>query len=276
MHELVSLKNVGKAYLGKTIFRNVNMSIDINKPTVIMGENGCGKSTLLKIIAGILSCTEGEVIHRQKNKISYMPDRFPKLPFNVENYLFHMGSIQGIPRKEVNNYINIKFNHLNMPQSFRKQKIYNCSKGTLQKINVLQALITKPDLLVLDEPFSGLDENSVDSLFELLNEIIENNTAVILSCHEKSLAQKITNDFFIFKEQQCYRSSDFSNCFCVKFADNKHDNKFDLIIDGTISINKTSELYEALIEKDQLKEILLFLFAKGYEIHSVNPIIDFD
>jgi len=104
-----------------------------------------------------LECTEGEIKYNRKIKISFIPDRFPKLPFNVESYLMHMGKIQGLSTKYINDYISEYFRHLNMPEDFRKTKISKCSRGTIQKVNILQALITKPDLLILDEPFSELD-----------------------------------------------------------------------------------------------------------------------
>jgi len=202
MQEIVTVKNLEKSYSGRIIFRNVSMTVRRNEPIVIMGENGCGKSTLLKIIAGVLSCTEGEVKYCPKAKISFVPDRFPKLPFTVENYLMHMGKIQGLSTSLINSYIDEYFCYLNMPTEFRKTKISNCSKGTIQKVNILQALITKPDLLVLDEPFAGLDEDSEENLLELVHKLASDGVAIILACHEKKLAQRITNNIYIFAEKE--------------------------------------------------------------------------
>ena len=174
-----------------------------------MGENGCGKSTLLKIIAGVLSCTEGTIKYRPNIKISFIPDRFPKLPFSIENYLMHMGKIQGLSADSIDDYMNEYFNLLNMPMDFRETKISKCSKGTIQKVNILQALITKPDLFVLDEPFAGLDEDSEEAFFELIHKLISDGVAIILACHEKKLAQRITDNIYIFTEKECHISKGF-------------------------------------------------------------------
>jgi len=269
MQEIASIKDLGKSYSGRVIFHKVNMTVKQNEPIVIMGENGCGKSTLLKIIAGVLSCTEGEIKYRPDIKISFIPDRFPKLPFSVENYLTHMGKIQGLSESYINDYINEYFSLLNMPTDFRKTKISKCSKGTIQKINILQALLTKPDLLVLDEPFAGLDEDSEDNFIELIHSLVFDGVAIIIACHEKKLAQRITDNIYIFAEKQCHISSRFIEQYYVKFLDNgdvfKHDNLF---IHCSI---KADGYYEALVEKHNLAEVLGLLLSQGYEIYSVNP-----
>ena len=198
MSELVSLNSVGKSYAGQLVFCNATMSITTSKPTVIMGNNGCGKSTLLKIIAGVLAHTDGEIIRTPNIKISFMPDRFPKLPFKVGEYLMHMGRILGLSDVYVKKYMSSQFDYLGIPKNIKEQKIYNCSKGTIQKINIMQAFISEPDLLVMDEPFSGLDESSVNRFVELLKKTPQGKMAVILSCHEKLLAQQLTDDLFVF------------------------------------------------------------------------------
>lgn len=203
MREIVSIKNLGKSYSGRVIFHKVNMIVKQHEPIVVMGENGCGKTTLLKIIAGVLACSEGEIDCHPKTKISFVPDRFPKLPFSVESYLMHMGQVQGLTASRVNDYISEYFNLLNMPEEFRKTKISKCSKGTIQKVNILQSLITKPDLLILDEPFAGLDEDSKDSFVALLQKLASDGTAIVMACHDKNLAQRISDNIYIFAEKQC-------------------------------------------------------------------------
>jgi len=198
---LIELKNVGKSYSGNLVFGGVSMSIGAGDAIVVMGSNGCGKSTLLKIIAGLLACSDGEITFAPRIKISYVPERFPRLPFKVQDYLLHMGSIQGLSAGEINAYIAEKFKELNIPDNIKRQNLKNCSKGTVQKINIMQALITKPDLLVLDEPFSGVDEKSIDRVVELFAELARNKTAVVLSCHEKDLARKVTENIFLFENQ---------------------------------------------------------------------------
>jgi len=273
MNSLVSLKNVSKMYADKLIFCNVSMSVKTAKPIVIMGKNGCGKSTLLKIIAGVLRHTEGEISRMPKIKISYMPDRFPKLPFKVWGYLRHMGRIQGISDMDIKNYVDMQFEYLSIPKNIMEQKIHKCSKGTIQKINIMQAFMSKPDLLVVDEPFSGLDEGSIDRLIELLAETAQNETAIILSCHEKVLAQRVTDNLFVFDGQKLIKSSFALDCMRIKFIAKTNEAKFDYLAEKTISIIKTDKMHEVLVEKDNMKEVLFLLLENGHEVYSVNPVI---
>jgi len=192
---IVSIKNLKKSYSGRVVFQNLNIEISRHELFVIMGENGCGKSTLLKAVAGMISYS-GEISYSPNIKIAYVPDRFPKLPFTAEDYLMHMGKIQGLADDNINAFIDKYFALLKMPQSFRKTKIPKCSKGTIQKINILQALLTTPDLLILDEPFSGLDEISETNFMELLQKLATEGMAIFMACHEKNLAQKLATTIY--------------------------------------------------------------------------------
>ena len=269
MQAIAKIKNLGKSYANRVIFRDINMTVKPYEPIVIMGQNGCGKSTLLKIIAGVLAGTEGEVQYRPKIKISFVPDRFPKLNFSVENYLMYMGKIQGVSESDINSYIEEYFSRLNMPQDFRKTKISKCSKGTIQKVNILQTLITKPDLLILDEPFAGLDEDSEEGFILLLHKLISDGVAIVIACHEKKLARRITDNIYIFANQSCHISNGFIEQYLIRFLDNGEIFKPD---DLFVQYNMSPEgYYETLIEKRNLREALGRLIAQGYEIYSVNP-----
>ncbi len=270
MYELVSIKNLGKSYSRKKIFNNIDMKIRRYEPIVIMGENGCGKSTLLKIIAGVLDCTEGEIKHTDDIKISYMPDILPPVPFSIEKYLMFMGGIQGLFKSEIDEFINHHFSKLNMPLDIKGQMISVCSKGTKQKINIMQALITKPDLLILDEPFAGLDELSVGHFIDMLNELVSSGVGLVIACHESILAQRITDQIYVFHDRQCHLRETILSHYCIKFYADNPDINLDTIIENLISVNTSGELFEALVQTQKLKETVIFMVDHGYEIHSIN------
>ncbi|MCL2235114.1 MAG: ABC transporter ATP-binding protein [Defluviitaleaceae bacterium] len=190
---MVVLTDVGKRFGKSQIFAGVDLKVDASKPTVIMGKNGCGKTTLLKVAAGILQHSSGKVARLVGAKTAYVPDRFPKIPFKAGEYLTHMGEIQGLPRDFINRQIDSHFESFGIPNDIKDRKIAKCSKGTIQKINIIQAFLTKQDLVVLDEPFSGLDEESIAALIGLLTKMSEYGTAILLSCHDKELARQITD-----------------------------------------------------------------------------------
>ena len=249
---MLTITNLSKSYGSKSIFQHINLTLTPGKPIVIMGHNGCGKSTLLKIIAGVIPPTAGEIRFAPNIKIAYIPDRFPKLPFTVEEYLMHMGKIQGQSPQQITQYIQAYFPMLNMPADFKNTKISKCSKGTIQKVNILQALITQPQLLILDEPFEGLDENSEANFIQLIQQLTAQGVAIILACHERKLAEKITTEIYTFANKTCTLHRPTATMYAIQYLAGAH-------------------ICTQCVEKPQLSQALTQLIAQGHAIESVNP-----
>lgn len=270
MREFIILEDVSKSFNKNCIFENIGCSFNEGESVAIMGKNGCGKSTLLKIIAGLLSCSKGKVITKQDIRISYIPDKLPRLPFKVEDYLIHMGRIQGLLKKEIEAFINAKFEYFDIDPSIKKQLINNCSKGTMQKINLLQAILVKPDLLVMDEPFSGLDEKTQLKLIYLLKEMMCQNVTFIITCHDTALAKELTENIYILDNQLCPVYNDHSDYFIVKFMETRLTDIADLNIDGLRNLSKENDLFSSEVKKGDVESVLIHLFNTGFKIHSVN------
>ena len=136
---------------------------------LIRGKNGSGKSTLLKILAGITEPTSGKII-RDAQKIGYVPEHFPEsLRFKLKEYLLLTASFQGGSKASIEDELS-KYIQLFSLEPFLQTSLKACSKGTKQKVGIIQALLMKPDLLLLDEPLTGLDAESQDILIQLLKE----------------------------------------------------------------------------------------------------------
>ncbi len=193
-NELVKLNNICKKYSGIVVLENINLSITRNMIIVITGVNGCGKSTLLRIIAGITPPTDGKIVYAPDGriKIGYVPDRFPVLPFRGQEYLRYMGCIQGISGKAVTERINDLFREFNA-ENLKDVMLRNMSKGSLQKIAFMQAIMSKVELLVLDEPFSGMDNKTREFIPEILLNMKNNGCAIILAAHEYDLINNVSD-----------------------------------------------------------------------------------
>lgn len=181
-------KNVG----GTPLLQNINLEIKKGQHTAIIGHNGSGKSSLLKLIAGIYEPTSGIII-RGSQRISYVPEHFPShLRFKMKEYLMIIGEMSGQSKKKLHDRIK-EFADMFFIQDHLEKPLKYCSKGTKQKAGLLQALLTNPDLLLLDEPLSGLD---TDSQFELLNHLllIKKDVTIVFTAHEKVLVDKIAEN----------------------------------------------------------------------------------
>lgn len=193
MQKLLSLREVGKRYGKTNVLSDVSWSIARGECVAITGGNGAGKSTLLCLVAGLANPSSGtRTEHIKPLIIGYVPDRFPPLRFRPSEYLRHIARIQGIDKEAAVRRIDAMMNIFQLPDTMMNL----CSKGMLQKVNVMQALLRQPDLLVLDEPLSGLDEPSQLEMIGMLSEIKREGTSIVMSVHEPlliaSLADRVT------------------------------------------------------------------------------------
>lgn len=151
------LEGVGRRYGlgGPWVLRGVDLTLAPGTLTRVEGANGTGKSTLLRLLAGIDAPTEGRITGRPRT--AYVPERFPAaLPFTAAGYLIHLGSIHGLSRAEAARAAVEWLERLGAAE-YARTAMSELSKGTSQKVAVAQALLAEPELLVLDEAWSGLD-----------------------------------------------------------------------------------------------------------------------
>lgn len=193
--EVVRLENITKYYSRKLILKNINLSICRGKAVTLMGNNGCGKSTLLKVICGLTRYKSGNLIYNDKIKFNYIPEHFPKLNISVKQYIDCMGKIENIPPKD----LKIKSEELVCDfsmESMLDTPLKHLSKGSLQKTAVIQALLKKSDILLLDEPLSGQDIRSQNFFIQYINKLKNEGTAIVMSCHEMFLVNQLSDNTF--------------------------------------------------------------------------------
>ena len=169
------------AHRGNWVLRAVDMPIEPGRVTVVLGRNGVGKSTLLQLAAGILKPVRGAVQDRPA-VIGWVPERFPAdQPFTARGYLRHMAALRGgadvepwIDRLGLRPYADVRLPEL--------------SKGTAQKVGLAQALIHRPGLLILDEPWEGLDAQARTTVPDLVADVTAAGGAVLVSDHRGEIA----------------------------------------------------------------------------------------
>ncbi|MCX4904688.1 ATP-binding cassette domain-containing protein [Streptomyces sp. NBC_00878] len=155
---LLELEGVGRRYgFGGApwVLRGVDLTLAPGTLTRVDGANGTGKSTLLRLLAGIDAPTEGRITGRPRT--AYVPERFPPaLPFTAAGYLIHLGSVHGLSRGEAARAAVEWLERLGAAE-YARTEMSELSKGSSQKVAVAQALLAEPELLVLDEAWTGLD-----------------------------------------------------------------------------------------------------------------------
>lgn len=194
MELLVQLEQVSMRFGSKPILDKMNLSVYKGQSLAVIGPNGSGKSTLLRLIAGLSSPTEGKVRYFSNPKpvIGWVPDRFPKLPFNAFEYLMHMGQIRGMDKALLRRKIPGLLQRARLENAGRTWIRY-FSKGMLQKLAIVQAVLKNPDLLIMDEPLSGLDGESENDLLEMFLQLKAQGVTLLFACHEAILWEKLAD-----------------------------------------------------------------------------------
>lgn len=210
MKNILEIKNLTKSYeKGKEIIKNLNIEIKSGEIVGFIGHNGAGKTTMIKCIVGIHDFEKGDIFIDGislledpiscKKVMAYVPDN-PDIYENLTGleYLNMVADIFNISTEDREKYIrkySESFEILNALQD----NISTYSRGMKQKIVLISALIHNPKLLILDEPFVGLDPNASFELKKIMREICANGGAVLFSTHVLEVAQNLCTNILIIK-----------------------------------------------------------------------------
>ncbi|MBM0277390.1 ATP-binding cassette domain-containing protein [Micromonospora tarensis] len=178
------LENVWLRYhrRGPWVLRGIDARISPGEVAIVLGRNGVGKSTLLQVAAGVLRPGRGRVTDRPA-RVGWVPERFPAdQPFTVARYLTGMARVAGLGRAAADEAVHSWTDRLGL-SAFRSVRLPELSKGTAQKVGLAQAMLRPPGLLVLDEPWEGLDAATRELVPELIDEVLAAEGAVLVSDH---------------------------------------------------------------------------------------------
>lgn len=169
---------------GGWVLRDVSLELPPPGRLVrVRGGNGGGKSTLLRLVAGVCEPTRGSVRERPARR-GYVPERFPAaLPFTAHDYLCHLGRIHGLRGAEPGRRAEAALERFGAT-GFARTPLAQLSKGTCQKVAVAQALLAEPELLVLDEAWTGLDQSAADALDQAVRERLTAGGVVLFVDHD--------------------------------------------------------------------------------------------
>lgn len=189
---VIEVKNLTRKYGNFTAVKGVSFNIPKGQIIGLLGHNGAGKTTTLKVLTGFLEATSGDVLIAGmdiktnridiQNKIGYLPENSPLYPeMTVLEYLQYVVKMRGIAEDQHAQAIKdaIRLTDLQLKAG---ERISTLSKGYRQRVGVAQAIIHKPEILILDEPTNGLDPTQILSMRQLIKDLSQHST-VILSTH---------------------------------------------------------------------------------------------
>ncbi len=206
---MIEIKNVTKKYGSKVALKDVSFNVEDGEIFAFIGHNGAGKTTLIKSIVGIHDFDEGDILINGKSikedpiackkDMAYVPDN-PELYENMKaiDFINFICDMYEIPFEEREKNIN-KYAKLFEIENNLNDTINSFSHGMKQKIAVISALAHNPKILIMDEPFVGLDPKAVYDIKEIMNEMIKEGKTIFFSTHILDVAEKLCSRVAIIK-----------------------------------------------------------------------------
>lgn len=202
----LELKNVSKSFVGKKVVDNISFSL--TKPGVygLLGTNGAGKTTTIRMLLGIIKKDSGEItwkgkpVDRKLVRFGYLPEErgvYPKT--KIFEQLKYFAELKGMEKNQAISSINRWAKELKV-EEYLQMSAEKLSKGNQQKIQFMTAIIHDPELVVLDEPFSGLDPVNTEIIKNIIIDLIRNGKYIIMSAHQMATIEEFCSDILILNK----------------------------------------------------------------------------
>ena len=200
---ILELKNIEKSFGEKKVLTGVSFKAEGGKAFGLLGRNGAGKTTSIRILMDVFPANSGEVlidgqpIDYNKIGIGYLPEERGLYPKKIIiDQLTYFAELKGMSRKAAVQSIDYWLGRLGMTE-YRNKKLETLSKGNQQKIQLITALAHDPDIIILDEPFSGLDPVNAILLKDVVKEQISKGKIVLFSSHQMSYIEEFCDSIAI-------------------------------------------------------------------------------
>ena len=246
---LLELKNIDKSFGEKQVLKGVSFTAEGGKAFGLLGRNGAGKTTTIRILMNVFPANSGEVLMDGKpidyNKVGlgYLPEErglYPKK--KIIDQLVYFAELKGMNKKDAVRAIDYWLSRLGMTE-YRNKRLDTLSKGNQQKIQLITALAHDPDIIILDEPFSGLDPVNAMLLKDVVKEQIKKGKIVLFSSHQMSYIEEFCDSIAIINAGKVAISGDLH--------DIKRNYVRDKLVVSTVSPERIiSELGDACTKRD--------------------------
>ncbi len=210
------IRNLAKSFGAKEVLKSVDLKVNSGEALGLLGRNGAGKTTTIRIILGLFNSDKGEIlidgkpIDRKKIKIGYLPEErglYPKK--KIIEQLIYFAQLKGMKKPEAIKSIDYYLEKLEVTE-YRNAKLDTLSKGNQQKIQLIATLVDNPDVIILDEPFSGLDPVTSQLLKNIVIELIGKGKIVLFSSHQMAQIEEFCERIAILNKGRIVIQGDIS------------------------------------------------------------------
>lgn len=202
----LEIKNVNKTFDKTQILHDVSFTVESGRAMGFLGRNGAGKTTTIRSLMDVFKADSGEFLidgkplDRNKYKIGYLPEeRGMYQKIKLLDQLIYFGELKGMTKAEAKERAMSGLERLEL-ESYANKKMETLSKGNQQKVQILQSVINDPDIIIFDEPFSGLDPVNAQVLKDIIVEYINKDRIVLFSSHQMNLVEEFCDDITFIKK----------------------------------------------------------------------------
>lgn len=210
----LEVKDLSKSFGEKEVLHGLSFSVESGRALGLLGRNGAGKTTTIRILMDVFKANKGQITLDGKpfvpkeNQIGYLPEErglYPKK--KVGEQLIYLARLRGMGTKEARENAGKWLKRLEVDEYFER-KLETLSKGNQQKVQLAQTLVCNPELVILDEPFSGLDPVNSQILKDVIQEVIAQGKMVIFSSHQMGYVEEFCEDIVIIHRGDVVLSGD--------------------------------------------------------------------
>ena len=285
MENILKIENVTKSYSNHLAVDQVSFDMPTGCIFGLLGPNGAGKTSLIRIITTITRADSGTVwldgeplSSEHPNYIGYMPEErglYKKM--KVGDHLLYLAQLKGLPKSKAKEEINHWLTKFEISDWWDK-KVEELSKGMQQKIQFIATIIHRPKLLILDEPFSGLDPINTNLIKDEIYELNKNGTSIIFSTHRMEQVEEICERIVLINagrnvlegEVKAIKNQFKQNLFRIEFEGTLPAGIAD---HANIKSQNDHELVVQLEDERDSNKLLQYLLSQGVYVHAFNEIL---
>ncbi|MDK2564505.1 ATP-binding cassette domain-containing protein [Romboutsia sedimentorum] len=259
----LEVKGLKKSFSGNEVLHGISFSVESGKALGLLGRNGAGKTTTIRILMDVFKADCGEILIDGKKfeprnyQIGYLPEErglYPKK--KVTEQIVYLAQLRGVSAKDAKENTKVWLKKLGI-EEYANRTLDSLSKGNQQKVQLAQTLVCNPEIVILDEPFSGLDPVNAQILKDTVRELISQNKLVIFSSHQMSYVEEFCEEIAIVNKGEVVLSGnlkeikkEFGNNRLILSANN-------LTLSGLESICK--DKFKDLVIVNEVKKNYLIL-----------------
>lgn len=240
----LEVKDLKKSFSGNEVLHGISFSVESGKALGLLGRNGAGKTTTIRILMDVFKANSGEILMDGKKfkprdyQIGYLPEErglYPKK--KVTEQIVYLAELRGIQAKKAKESAKVWLSKLGI-EEYANRTLESLSKGNQQKVQLAQTLVCDPEIVILDEPFSGLDPVNAQILKDTVRELISQNKLVIFSSHQMSYVEEFCEEIVIINKGEIVLSGN------LKEIKKEFGNKRLLLSSNNLTLDELKSIFE--------------------------------